>query len=57
MATIPGARYYAVNDRPVAVVPTVYEVDGPGAAEPCEISVRFRRGAAIEISLHRYAPR
>ena len=22
MAGIPGARYYAVNDRPVAVVPT-----------------------------------
>ena len=34
-----------------------YEVHGPGAPEPCEISVRFRRGAAIEISLRRYAPR
>jgi hypothetical protein len=34
-----------------------YEPGRPGAPAGCEISVRFRRGAAFEISLRRGAPR
>ncbi len=31
-----------------------YRVEAPGGPEPCAIFVRFRHGAAIEVSLRRY---